>query len=314
LVLRGAPATVAHERCGVNKQALSEFASLHSYQQFEQSVKTKARFVHDDVVREFLKTVVETVEQRLSRLPVGTLLFRGQRGCVDTTEKIWLNYAADEGDENDEHDGEEIEVAAKAPYPPERMIPKAEFVGDGRVNPKGIPCLYLASSPSAVISEMRPWLGSYMTIARFTTVRDCLLVDCSLNTQPSFWLEVASPLAPAEAAEPPEANTKEKGVWGDIGFAFSKPVTYDEPHLDYVPTQVLAETFRSHGYHGIIYQSLLDKDGKNIALFDPESANLTGRCVLYKTRSATLECEKVESDRAPTRWPDLISSKFQGSL
>jgi len=32
-----------------------------SYQQFEQNVKTKSRFVPDDIVRAFLQTVVETV-------------------------------------------------------------------------------------------------------------------------------------------------------------------------------------------------------------------------------------------------------------
>lgn len=190
---------------------MSAFASLHSYQQFEQSVKTKARFVYDVVVREFLKTVCETVEQRKRPLPAGTSLYRCQRGCVDTTEKFWPNSAGNANDENEKYDVEEIEVAVKVPYPPERMVPKAEYVGDGRVNPKGIPCLYLASGASAAISEMRPWLDSYITIATFKTVRDCLLVDCSLNTQESFWLELVS-VAPEGVNEPtPDAATKEKG-------------------------------------------------------------------------------------------------------
>lgn len=273
-----------------------EFASLDSYQHFEQSVKTRARFVHGDETQEFLRTVVETIKpKRLRKLSTGKFLFRAQRGFRWATEPLRIG----EGDE------EEIEsIDVKTALPPERMVPKAEFVGDGRVNPRGIPCLYLASTASAAISEMRPWVGSYITLAQFRTVRDCLLVDCSLYTMRSAWL---APVDPDGASEP-DAATKEKGVWGDLGFAFSKPVTYDEPHLDYVPTQILAETFRNEGYYGIVYKSLLDQTGKNIALFDPQSASLTG-CCLYEIVAVSLESAKRES--IPTTWPERIASEFR---
>jgi len=87
-------------------------------------------------------------------------------------------------------------------------------------------------------------------------------------------------------------------------------VTRDEPHLDYVPTQIPAEAFRSRGFHGIIYKSLLDKAGKNIALFDPEAALLTTVC-LYEARSASLDCGRVEPDHSRTNWPESISSHFE---
>src|SRR5215470_15262012 len=48
---------------------------LNRFWRFEQSVKTKARFVPDDVVRESLRTVLETVEpNRLRKLPVDKCL------------------------------------------------------------------------------------------------------------------------------------------------------------------------------------------------------------------------------------------------
>jgi hypothetical protein len=123
----------------------------------------------------------------LKAVPKGTILFRAQRGFIDTTEMVWIGPVVENPiDGNEEHVEEEIEVAAKAALPPERMVPKAEYVGDGRVNPRGIPCLYLADAAGAAISEMRPWVGSYVTLAAFKTARDCLLVDCSLNTQKSF--------------------------------------------------------------------------------------------------------------------------------
>lgn len=306
---------------------MPEFDSLHSYQRFEESVKTKARFVREDAVVEFLNTVLGTVAKRLRRLPAGGILFRAQPGSFPTTELVRVPQelqGAGLGEE-EEPEEEEIEVMAQAPLPPDRMIPKAEYVGDGRVNPRGIPCLYLASSLNAVISEMRPWIGSYITIGKFKTTRECVLVDCSLSTMQSsllesvrFNLSLADEARPEESKEP--ADTREEGVWGDIGFAFSKPVTRDEPHLDYVPTQILAEAFRDAGYDGIIYKSLLDKGGKNVALFDLAAAELTGPCFLYRTRSASFQCDRVDpihdgyraqANSGQFSWPVSIRSDFE---
>jgi RES domain-containing protein len=255
----------------------TEFASLHSYSQFEQSVKTKARFVHDDEVREFLRIVLETSRMRRRRLKKDRILFRAQTGFTRTTEPLRI------GDQ--ETKIEVIDVPAA--HPPERMVPKSEYVGDGRVNPRGIPCLYLASNASAAMSEMRPWVGLYVTLAQFKMVRDCQVVDCSLSMTRSDFLELVDLDSIVDPSEP-DAVTREAGVWGDIGFAFSKPVTRDQPHLDYVPTQVLAEAFRSHGYDGIAYKSLLDERGKNVALFDLVAAKVIN-CCLYKTKAASLE-------------------------
>ena len=269
---------------------LPEFASLHSYEHFEQSVKTKARFVYDDAVTSFLQTVVDTVGPRRRPVPAGRAFFRAQRGC--SQEPVWGSGNDDPVDE------------CEAALPSGQMVPKAEFVGEGRVNPRGIPCLYLACTAAAAISEMRPPVCSHITLAQFKTVRDCLLVDCTLNTRQSLWLEPVDGVAPS----PPDAATKENGAWGDIGFAFSKPVTRDEPHIDYVPTQILAETFRHHGYDGIVYKSRLDKNGKNIALFDVAAATQISRC-LYEVRAACLDLSKREF--SPSSWPESISSELE---
>jgi hypothetical protein len=169
---------------------------------------------------------------------------------------------------------------------------------------------------------MRPWVGEHITIAQFRTLRDCRLVDCSLNTTQSWFqkfertdlnLVIAEAEEPGEEAKEPDASTKEEGVWGDIGFAFSKPVTRDEPHLDYIPTQILAENFRSEGYDGLIYKSLLDAKGKNIALFDPNAATFKSSC-LYRTRSAAFEFVRVDVHdgyRARASCSESISSEFK---
>ena len=63
-------------------------------------------------------------------------------------------------------------------------------------------------------------------------------------------------------------NEIDGSVWAQIDIAFSKPVGPDDEHLNYVPTQVIAEIISSQDFDGIIYGSGLNEDGFNVALFD----------------------------------------------
>ena len=67
---------------------MDEFASLHSYAEFEQRVKTKRRFVHDGEVTRFLRTVVDTVKpHRLRKIPK-------RQGPLSGTARIRWDYGA----------------------------------------------------------------------------------------------------------------------------------------------------------------------------------------------------------------------------
>jgi hypothetical protein len=250
------------------------FKSANSYWDFARSVKFRARFMHTDEVQDFLKTVIETSESRLKTLEKGRTLARAQRGSEPRLEG--------EGEDEFYVDGA---------YSPERMKPKAELVGDGRVNPRGIPCLYLAGNPETAMAEVRPWLGSYISVAQFKVMRDCKIVDCSMDKKIDVtWVWTAT--GDIKKREIDDRAGIEAKVWGDIAEAFSKPVDADEPHIEYVPTQVLAEAFRRQGYDGIVYKSLLNGEGVNIALFDLEAADLMN-CGLYKASSVSFEFEQV---------------------
>jgi len=248
---------------------MAEFAFTDSYHRFAKTVKLKSRYVHDDEVREFLKTVMATSESRRDSIENSVILFRAQRGYV------WRKENVGEEDENEVQDA----------FPSERMRPNAEFAGDGRVSPRGIPCLYLASTKEAAMSEVRPWVGSYISLAQFKIMRDLTIVDCSKDKRNfSHWL-IRSEAIPAQK--------REEIVWGEIAYAFSRPVTPDEPMTEYVPTQILAEAFRAHGYDGIVYRSLLG-DGLNVALFDCGAAELIN-CGLYETNSVSFKFDQCSN-------------------
>jgi hypothetical protein len=86
-------------------------------------------------------------------------------------------------------------------------------------------------------------------------------------------------------------------VWSDQAWAFSKPVSSDERRSAYVPTQILAEAFRSHLYDGIIYKSLREENGKNVVLFDPRLAEPT-TLQLFETKALSFEFAPREA-----AWP-----------
>ena len=45
----------------------------------------------------------------------------------------------------------------RKPFESQRMKPKTDAAKEGLVNPKGIPCLYVATDETTAISEVRPW-------------------------------------------------------------------------------------------------------------------------------------------------------------
>ncbi|HYM37934.1 MAG TPA: RES family NAD+ phosphorylase [Nitrospiraceae bacterium] len=238
---------------------MSEFESQDSYRNFEQSVKRKARYVFEEKVNKFLQTVLETSDHRKRKLPKDRFLWRAQQG------EHWATVYYD-----DEEASEDLQ-----PLPPERMKPLTTSAREGRANPKGIPCLYLATDKETAMAEVRPWISSPISVSQFKTMKDLVLVDCSVE-------HAAGPFAHIYFKEPPPPE-REKAVWAAIDYAFSEPVTPDDSTADYAPTQILAEAFRGYGYDGIIYKSLLGK-GFNVALFDLNAAELVNG-FLYRVKS-----------------------------
>jgi hypothetical protein len=64
-------------------------------------------------------------------------------------------------------------------------------------------------------------------------------------------------------------------------------MTRSDDQADYAPTQILAELFKKAGADGVVYKSNFGEDGFNIALFDPEAADLIN-CGLFVVESMKL--------------------------
>src|SRR5262245_18784895 len=108
-----------------------EFASWRSFHSFANRVQQKRRYVWDRELKAFLDTVLATLRERDVNFPRGTILFRAQLG---------VDY-----DPVTDEDGKEIGEEPHG-FGAARMKPSSNRAREGRINPAGIPVLYLASS------------------------------------------------------------------------------------------------------------------------------------------------------------------------
>lgn len=226
--------------------AAQHFRSWNSYWAFSNAVRFKTRFIHDRQVTSFLKAVSASVEGRLKALPANKMLWRAQVGSDQVDREL---------------DG--VTYGEPAPFKLERMKPLRNSAHEGRVNPRGIPCVYAASDKGTCIAEARPWVGAQVSVARLVTKRALRFVDCSETGDGHHDLYLHEP--------PPEKRAQV--VWRAIGLAYSEPVDRDPGIAEYAPTQVLAEHFKMLGYDGVVYGSALG-NGKNVAVFDLDAIDV----------------------------------------
>jgi hypothetical protein len=238
-----------------------EFKSWNSFEDFARVVRFMRRYMFDGDVQHFLNTVLATSGRRRTTIREGTTLFRAQRG-------VQFQPPLDGLDDDDS-------PLMLTGWPAERMKPDQNHAEDGRVSPAGICVLYLASSKQTAISEIRPWVGSEISVGYLKIVRELKAIDLSVgNGKIAVGELTLSQLAGEHLVD---QKTKEKAVWIDIDNAFSKPVTRESSVTDYVPTQILAELFRDAGYDAIIYRSQFgagDAKGYNVALFNLDDAEV----------------------------------------
>lgn len=255
---------------------MPEFASWRSYWTFSAAVRRRSRYVKDAEVEDFLATVLATSVGREEKLPSGTLLWRAQVG----------------------HDWEEVYIAEgetdqqPAPFPPDRMKPLPDRAKEGRTNPKGIPQLYLSTGRDIAIAEVRPWLGSLVSVAQFKVLKDVTTMNCTTEDGHRRRIHFQEP-GPKE---------RETAVWADIDRAFAQPLTIADDIADYVPTQILAELFKSRGFDGIGYRSAFG-DGHNIGLFDLNCADLIN-CSLFRIKSVKLESSEESNPYFVSKYYD----------
>jgi hypothetical protein len=243
---------------------MNEFKSHRSFLDFAVEVSRSWRYRLPPAHREFLETLLATSATRVETIPAGTIFFRAQSGH----------------DWRPEGEGEasfDVEWA----FSEERMKPLPFRAVEGRANPKGIPCLYVATSIATAVGECRPWVGALVSVSQVRTSRELRIVNCTSDEKGGrIYFQEPSP------------EERERKVWKDIDRAFAEPVTRADDTAEYAATQIVAELFRENGLDGLGYRSALGS-GHNLALFDIGCADVINGQLIRVDR---LELEYSQAD------------------
>ena len=122
------PATLEIRRWGAGIDCQRNMWS--SFRSFKDRIEHEERFFHSQEIQEFLAEVLATACDRVESIRKGQRYWRAQPGSA--------LRPPDNG-------GGQIVDYCCVPHLPERMKPLPEKAREGRVNSRGIPCLYLAT-------------------------------------------------------------------------------------------------------------------------------------------------------------------------
>lgn len=146
-----------------------------------------------------------------------------------------------------------------------------------RMNPSGVLALYASYDLATCVSELRPLVGSEIIAAEFELVRDIVVLDTT---------RFAAPVKePNLFAKDHIRRVSQWRFMQRLMSEIAKPISPDDQHLDYVPTQFVAEYLskvhevrigrdRVH-LDAIVYRSAQRPAGTNIVLLS-EAAQVKG--------------------------------------
>ncbi len=171
------------------------------------------------------------------------------------------------------------------PFPIDQMgKPPEKLVGNGRANPVGIPCLYVASDADTAIAEIRPHKGEVVCVAEFEIRTHLTLVDLR---DPKRKI---SPFSLDD--ERLSMLHRNMGYLCRLGTELTMPVLPRTAHLDYLPSQYLCEYIKSCGYDGVVYKSAMGL-GINYAIFNDSGVSGIG-VGMYQVNQVHVESNLFE--------------------
>lgn len=247
-----------------------QFASWNDYRYFSREIK-RNRFVHSQRVSRFLNAVRQMAKERVHDVTPTDPLWRAQKGYLQTKS---------------------------LPFSSKRMKPRSDRSVEGRVNPKGIACLYVANNSKTAIAEIRPGKGAIVSVAVLKAVRNLRVVDClSYHDRSGVASLIGVYQIIGNKFSAPKKEDIRDDVWTHIDRAFSEPTDKMDDQADYIPTQVIAEVLKNERYDGIAYKSQFG-EGINIALFDLNAATVTER-MLYEVTDIKIEASRFNAAVEP---------------
>jgi RES domain-containing protein len=217
------------------------------FSSFAMRCRDSYRYMIDDEGRKILSRIVALASANQFVLSRSETLHRTQLGC---------KYERPIGAF---HFGE-------SPFDEQRMLPLRDRAREGRLNPKGIPYLYLADNAETAVAEARPSTEQRITLGEFRPVRELRIA--------AFGSKDWRP----DAESPITQNLAEL-----VASSFSRPVQNSDDQSEYAVTQLIAESLKDAGFCGVYYPSSVSNGG-NYALFDLDSVQMIQAKVVVVSR------------------------------
>ncbi len=161
--------------------------------------------------------------------------------------------------------------------------PPRYLASAGRVNSKGVSCLYLADKEETTVKEIRAGAFDYVTIGTFILNKDMNVLDLSTITHNSPFFEKTNKV---------NFLINEKHL-RDIANDISKPISSHDSELEYLPTEYISDYVKYLGYDGVKYISTFDPQSYDVALFDIDACECV-EATTYRIENLNYGWTKVE--------------------
>jgi len=143
--------------------------------------------------------------------------------------------------------------------------PPIDLISNGRANPVGIPCLYVASDIETAIAEIRPNKGEMVCVAEFESDKTIQFADLR------YPRKTISPFLLSK--EQIKLLRRYMEYLCRLSEELTLPISPKSAHLEYLPSQYLCEFIKHCEFDGLIYKSAMGT-GVNYAIFN--DAKVTG--------------------------------------
>lgn len=240
---------------------------VHGQRFFNAAAKTKIEFIFANIHR----------QQDADGRPVVYVIAPGEKGSRFSRARI----------------ADEYDLRARIHRDPARELgaPPARLRRPGRLNASGISAFYAAYERDTCHAELRPTAGSIVASAEFELLKPLCVLDTTRFG------------APAHPENPFARNSLNRAAqWlfmKNFREEIANPIRLSDEHLDYVPTQAVAEYLNHHlkfdldgksrRIDAIIYQSAQNGVGRNIAVLGPAS-------VVEQSSNTAADWEDLEDD------------------
>lgn len=221
---------------------------------FAEEIKFNNRFFPQN--NKMLRAIDETFDEHIETLEKGTKFYRArliELSDMKVQDKVLIGFPKNGS-----------------------MAPDAKIATAQRASPEKISYLYVAQDEYTALSEIRPGLLSYISLAEMESVDELRVLD--------LWVDINSNIRPG---------------FEELATSFSAVITEKEKEIDYLPMQFVAEYIKNKGADGIRYASFQSQGGKNMVIFRKEKISFIQSKIMYNQNTAYSFLDLTNPERKP---------------